>query len=287
MIINKLFKIGAFSFQIIYPDTLMLPINFLLFENPSVIPEYTYRLYVADTLPLSSKKIIAQRPDLTVLESSTGECRLIGIKGHNSNYAYYEEISEFYAEIHLIAQKVSNLNIDPIFTSLFSIERQMIKKNSLILHCAYIKYQDKAILFSAPSETGKTTQANLWEKYRNSNTINGDRALLRKINGNWTSCGWPVCGSSNVCNLDNSSIKAIVVLKQGMENHIEPLSPLQAFVQLYSQITINQWNFNFVQQAMNLLEDLINQIPIYQLTCNMTEDAVKCLENTLFPNCIL
>ena len=55
------------------------------------------------------------------------------------------------------------MHIDPMFTSLLALERRLVKKNSMILHCAYVEYQGEAILFSAPSETGKTTQANLWK----------------------------------------------------------------------------------------------------------------------------
>lgn len=279
---NKLFQIGTFCFQIICPDEVPFPTNFLLFEIIDGIPEYTYQFHITDTLPVPKGEIIAQRPDLTVFNTFIGECRLIGIKGHNTYYAFYKEISEFQSEIYLAIQEIAELNIDPVFTSLFSLERQIIKKDSLILHCAYVKYQNKAILFSAPSRTGKTTQANLWERYRGSYTVNGDRALLRKTYNQWIACGWPVCGSSNVCHLGETPIHSIVMLKQGEENQVVQLSPLQAFAQLYSQITINQWNLEFVNYAIHLIEDLTKQIPVYQLTCNMTEDAVKCLDNMLF-----
>ena len=145
-----------------------------------------------------------------------------------------------------------------------------------------MEYQGKGILFSAPSEIGKSTQASLWEKYRGSRTINGDRALLRKIKGKWTACGWPVCGSSEICSLGDTPIYAIVMLKQGEKNQAVPLSPFQAFAQLYPQITINQWNREFVQKAISGIEDLIAQVPVWQLTCDISEEAVNCLENALF-----
>ena len=153
----------------------------------------------------------------------------------------------------------------------------------MILHCAYIKYHGKSILFSAPSETGKSTQAGLWERYRGSETVNGDRALLRKIDGHWTACGWPVCGTSEICHLEDIPIHAVVMLRQGKENHVERLSPVQGFAQLYSQITVNQWNRDFVQRTAELIEDLVVHVPVWQLTCNISENAVQCLETALFP----
>lgn len=280
---NKLFQIGSFVFSLICPDVLSIPPNFYLFETKQGVSKYTYQLRVTDKIPLPDGEIIVRRPELTAYQTSTGESRLIGIKGQNSFYACYEEISNQQAEVFLSVKEISELHIDSIFTSLFALERHMIKKDSLILHCAYMVYQGKAILFSAPSGTGKSTQAELWKQYRGSRIVNGDRALLRKIDGAWSACGWPVCGSSDICESEDTPLYTIVMLRQGETNHIERLSPIQAFAQLYAQITINQWNPAFVQRAMELIEDLIGQVPVYQLTCTMTEDAVKCLEQAIFP----
>lgn len=280
---NKLFQIGSFVFSLICPDVLSIPPNFYLFETKQGVSKYTYQLRVTDKIPLPDGEIIVRRPELTAYQTSTGESRLIGIKGQNSFYACYEEISNQQAEVFLSVKEISELHIDSIFTSLFALERHMIKNDSLILHCAYMVYQGKAILFSAPSGTGKSTQAELWKQYRGSRIVNGDRALLRKIDGVWSACGWPVCGSSDICESEDTPLYTIVMLRQGETNYIERLSPIQAFTQLYAQTTINQWNPAFVQRAMELIEDLIGQVPVYQLTCNMTEDAVKCLEQAIFP----
>lgn len=159
----------------------------------------------------------------------------------------------------------------------------MIARDSLILHCAFTEYQGRAILFSAPSGTGKSTQAALWERYRGSRTVNGDRALLRRAGGVWTACGWPVCGSPEICGAGEVPIGAIVMLRQGKENRAERLVPARAFSLLYAQVTVNQWNPAFIRQAMALLEALIAQTPVVQLTCDMAEGAVRCLEGLLFP----
>ena len=115
--------------------------------------------------------------------------RYLGVKNISGYYGCYKEINENNAQIYLSSQFQWGMNVDPMFVSLLALERRMLKQNALILHCAYLKYEESAILFSAPSETGKTTQASLWEKYRQGKTINGDRALLRVIEGKWHACG--------------------------------------------------------------------------------------------------
>lgn len=281
---DKIFQIGSFCFHLICDENICIPEHFLQFEvkNPRR-SENTYHLATAFRLPAVREKILVRRSDLIVYGTDAGEARLIGIKGQVKPYALYRELSDQEAEIFLVADALDNLRFDPVFTSLFALERQMIQWDSMILHCAYIKYHGTAILFSAPSETGKSTQANLWERYRGSETVNGDRALLRKIDGQWTACGWPVCGTSEICHLEDTPIHAVVMLRQGKENQAERLSPMQAFAQLYSQITVNQWNRSFVQRAVELIEDLVAHVPVWQFTCDISEDAVQCLETVLFP----
>ena len=280
---DKIFQIGTFCFQVANVEGILIPSNFLLFEISDRISEFTYHLNVTSNLPLAGNEILASRDDLIIYKTVNGEERFIGMKGRNTHYACYREISDWEAEIFVAEAGIAALRYDTVFTSLFALERQMIWRESLILHCAYMEYQGHAVLFSAPSETGKSTQAALWERYRGSRTVNGDRALLRKIDGIWNACGWPVCGSSEICQKVDFPIYAIVMLRQGKKNHVERLTGVQAFSQIYSQITINQWNREFVMKAMELLDDLIKQVPIWQLTCDISENAVKCLESALFP----
>lgn len=282
---NKVFQIGSFCFRMICEKEILIPGNFLLFEvSKDVESVFTYQLRLVESLSVPEGKIFARRPDLTAFQTDAGEGRLIGSLGETEYYACYQEYSEEQADIQVSIREISDLQYDTVFTSLFALERQMILRQSLILHCAYMKYQGKAVLFSAPSETGKSTQADLWERYRGSRTINGDRALLRKIDDRWTACGWPVCGSSEICSLGDTPIHAIVMLCQGKTNQVERLSSFQAFTLLYAQITINQWNKEFVQKAIDAIEDLIEQVPVWQLTCDISENAVKCLETVLFPD---
>lgn len=280
----KYFRIGVFCFRFICEKDIEIPDNFLLFEvsqHNSV--EFTYYLKIVEQLLPVNGKIQARRSDLTVYETEAGEARLIGIKGQDDPYALYCEISSQEAEIYLVANAIESLHYDSVFVSLFALERQVIRRESMILHCAYIKYYEKAILFSAPSGIGKSTQAGLWAKYRGSETINGDRALLCKIDSRWTACGWPVCGSSEICNLGDIPICAVIMLRQGKDNHVERLSPIQAFLQLYSQITVNQWNREFTKKAVEMIEDLVTHVTVWQLTCDISEESVQCLEAALFP----
>lgn len=279
---DKLFRIGDFCFRVISDLPYAAPDHFQQFAIETGKPEYTYHIQEVQALPGVEGKRIARRPDMEVIQEGMKESRLIGIKGISGYYAYYREISSRKADIWVTKLVQELMPSDTVYGSLFALDRRMIERGGLILHCAYIEHHGRGILFSAPSGVGKSTQAALWEKYRNSVTVNGDRALLRKKEGKWLACAWPVCGSSQICKRVDVPVHAIVMLRQGKKNSVMRLSPIEAFRQLYPQVTVNQWNPEFVQAAINGIEDLILQVPVWQLTCDISEEAVQCLENALF-----
>lgn len=157
----------------------------------------------------------------------------------------------------------------------------MLVHNSLLLHCAYLRYGHEAILFSAPSGVGKSTQAGLWEQYQHGETINGDRALLQKVDGRWTASGWPVSGTSGVCKNSAAPIKAIVMLSQSADNQVRRMRGAEAVQALYTQVTVNYWNVPGVQKSLDIIEELAGQVPVWHLSCNISEDAVNCLKVAL------
>ena len=279
---DGLFLIGDFCFRLCWPEELALPENFMLFRTAAGEPEYSYRIMLTDRLPEPEGELIARRPDIRVFFNHGLESRVIGVKGGDF-YASYRETTERSAEIALLRREAENMRFDVMFTSLLALERRMARKDALILHCAYIRHQGEAILFSAPSETGKSTQADLWEKYRGSRTVNGDKALLQCVNGRWTARGWPVCGSSAICENLSTPIRAVVMLSQGQEDELRRLSPREAFTQLYSQITVNTWNRDFAGKNMALIEGLIARVPVFHLRCTISENAVRCLEKEIYP----
>lgn len=277
------FRISDFSFSLDCPDAVAPPENFLKFRSTSSEAEYRYTLVLSDELPPPAGTLAARRDDILIYWDGDRETRYLRIHGASTQdaYACCRELSSNSTQIFLRSFILGDLIYDTIFTSLFSLERRLIGRDALILHSSYNRYKGEAILFSAPSGTGKSTQAGLWERYRGAKQINGDRSLLRKIDGVWTACGWPVCGSSEICHNVDTPIRAIVMLSQAPENRIERLGAMAAFSRLYSQITINRWDRAFTMHAMDLIDALVKEVPIYHLACTISEEAVNCLDEAL------
>lgn len=280
---EKTFQTGSFSFRLKFPEELVLPVDMEKFLVETDSADYTYIITAVDILPEAEGELIVNRVDLQVFRNGEGlESRLIGVKGEERPYALYRETAQKHAQVFVGRWYLDGVaKYEVVFLSLLALERRLSERPCLILHCAYLEYQGKAMLFSAPSGTGKTTQAGLWEQYRGSRTVNGDKALLEYDGKAWTANGWPVCGTSEVCENKKLPIGCIVMLSQAKLNQAWRLRPAEAFTSLYGQITMNRWEREGLVKNLDLLERLVGKVPIYHLACDISEDAVKTLEQEL------
>lgn len=161
------------------------------------------------------------------------------------------------------------------------IEHFSIQNKGFILHSSYIIHNGKAILFTAPSGTGKSTQADLWEKYRGAEIINGDRSIVRCLEEGIFACGLPFSGSSQICKNVTVPLGAIVYLGQAPQNELERLSGSKAFRTIWEGVSVNTWDAEDVATCMDLVKKVVEEIPIYRFDCLPDESAVKFLEQTL------
>lgn len=171
--------------------------------------------------------------------------------------------------------------------NILGLEKLLLRYNALILHASFIRWQGKGILFSAPSGTGKSTQAALWEKYMEAEVLNGDRAGIRYTDGGWRAYGLPYAGTSRIFRNSSAPIHAIVVLRQSPENQIRPMRTAEALCTLLPEFSAHRWDSVFMNSVLDIAGELISQIPIYCLECRPDREAVQLLHDTLFGEDIL
>lgn len=152
---------------------------------------------------------------------------------------------------------------------------------AFLLHSSRIEVCGKAVLFTAPSQTGKTTQARLWSFFEHAEMVGNDRTILRKNDNEFNTYGYPVDGSSPIYRNERLPLGAIVVLRQGAENHIQRLSVPQALKCLMEQTAMDTWNASERMAIQQLWLDLLEEYPVYLLTCRADKDAVVCLKQQL------
>lgn len=150
-----------------------------------------------------------------------------------------------------------------------------------VLHGSFIEWEGGAILFSAPSGVGKSTQAALWQKYAGATVVNGDRVLLRELDGRYYACGYPACGSSDVCLNEMLPIRAIVLLEQAGENEVTALSAGEKIRRLLTGMELYRWHEGELDRALRFCEGLVDALPVPLLRCRPDEGAVRALQSYL------
>lgn len=193
-----------------------------------------------------------------------------------------EMLAEHRKELLLYKPFVENIGIDDRrLLNTIAFEKDLARQHKVILHSSFIETDCGAILFTAPCQTGKSTQAELWRKYKAAKVHNGDRTCIWKEEDVWYAGGIPWCGTSGIMHNVKVTLKAIVVLSQGPENVIRRLKVRELIPNVIKQTTINSWDPEMLSIARNLWLDLAGDLPVYHLSCLPDQGAVDVLAKEL------
>ncbi len=203
-----------------------------------------------------------------------------GTDGSVSLVIYKNDLKECQLYINEAVFPDTIRSIDKVL-QLLPMKQLLTYHHTLMLHSSRISYDHKAIVFTAPSHTGKTTQSKLWSQYEASQIVSNDRSLLRKIDNTYYTFGYPVDGSSPIYSNEEIPLGAIVVLRQDKENIIEKLSVQLALKYLMEQTAYDNWNNEERVTVMQLWLNLLEMCPVYMLKCRPDKDAVQCLKQQL------
>ncbi|MCI6059647.1 MAG: hypothetical protein MR729_00620 [Dorea sp.] len=160
-------------------------------------------------------------------------------------------------------------------------EALLMHEQRIMLHSSCVETPFGGVLFSGPSGVGKSTQADLWCRYGEGRLLNGDRTIIHSENGVWRAYGSPYAGSSRCYVNDSCPICAIVILKQGANCKLRKLEIAEGFQKIFSGFTVNSWDREYVAFACDIAEALASQLPVYELACTPTKNAVRILETEL------
>lgn len=162
-----------------------------------------------------------------------------------------------------------------------ALELPFLFYHAFWLHASLVAWKDKGIVFTAPSGTGKSTQAELWQKYLGASILNGDRVLLRNHGSQWRGHGSIYAGSSHIYSNDSAKVHMLIILEQGQENKLIRLKPSEAFSEIYSGILTNPWDTEFTNRIIDEIMDLIAFVPVYRFRCRPDQDAVEMVRDEL------
>ncbi|MBQ6413306.1 MAG: hypothetical protein IJI19_07500 [Ruminococcus sp.] len=159
----------------------------------------------------------------------------------------------------------------------------IIDKGGFFLHCSCLKYKDEAIIFTAPSGTGKSTHSALWRRHFGDDVvmINDDKPLVREKDGRFYIYGTPWNGKHSIGNNTSAPIRAVVFLSQAPENKATPISPIDAMALLLQQ-TVLPSNKAALSKLLDMLGRLVENIPMYRLGCTISDEAVTTIYQEIY-----
>ena len=248
------------------------------FLGDSDTPDYSFEVIKTDSLP--------EKTGVCLLESKTNSVYRDGETEKNySAFLKGRELStvDFACRVtdgRLYISEDCQLNEYSVFEGL-RLPELLLDKGIGLLHCSFIEYEGQAILFAGEKQVGKSTQAGLWQKYKNTFTVNGDRAGLYFKDNKLFAGGIPYCGMSDICENKNMPVRAIICLSKGTENEIKGLSAFDAFMALLGQFSYNTWDKNAVNKVTDLVTKIVENVPVYGYSCRKDESAVSFLEEFL------
>ncbi|GHV26576.1 hypothetical protein FACS18948_2530 [Clostridia bacterium] len=167
------------------------------------------------------------------------------------------------------------------YANAFMFEKMLLAHDAVMLHCSLIETNGKGVAFTAPSQTGKSTQARLWETHRGARIINGDRAIMRLVNEGIYAYGSPWAGSSGIFVNEGIRLNAIVALEQAKDNKVRKLTNTEALNFFLIGTSLPMWDEALLDKGLAVIERILTETNLLMLSCTPDERAVRALEDSL------
>lgn len=158
-----------------------------------------------------------------------------------------------------------------------SLERMLLHFGRVILHASAVLHQGKAYVFTAPSGTGKSTQADIWQREFGAQIMNGDKVILGVTPDGITAFGGPVAGSSGIYKNIEAPVAAILQLKQDSQNMVVNANNRIGYMALYSGMVKSSSDQHFNEALLPYIETIIKTVPVLTLRCRPDRGAVQCV----------
>lgn len=218
----------------------------------------------------------------------------------NNRFTLVEEVSrdyhttesgEFFVEVTDSDIKNSRSMADEQFGDDYheslSVYRKIAEKlphyDAFLFHGSVIEYEGKAYIITANSGVGKTTHTRLWlsEFGDNVSIINGDKPIVRFIDGIPFACGTPWQGKENLGKNDMKPIGGIAFLERGVENRAGTISPDEAIIRFMKQIYLPKTDPTALKKTLALSNRILNSVRLVRLECNMNPEAAHVSKEAL------
>lgn len=163
------------------------------------------------------------------------------------------------------------------------IATKLLDFDAFVMHGTVINVENKGIIFTALSGTGKTTHMLYWREMLGDKLtiINGDKPIIRFFGGIPYAYGTPWAGKEGFNTNSKTELNDICLIERAEINEVIPLEGIQVvsvFVkQIYQPPTTNA-----VLKTYDLADKLLKYCNLRKIRCTKDISAAKTAYNTIF-----
>ena len=186
-------------------------------------------------------------------------------------------------KIYLNPNEVKDLKMQEYVLSGIMFLEIALMEGYLPLHASAIAFDDDAILFSAPSQTGKSTHTKYWKSYFKERVefINDDKPLLFYRDNICYVTGTPFSGKSTLNKNIVKPVKSIIFLSQGKSNKIESFSSTES-LKYFLQNTWRPKEESLWDKTFQTIDQIMSDLPIYHFQATHDISSVLAIYQTLY-----
>ncbi len=226
----------------------------------------------------------------------------LGIAGLNitldNNFSYIEEQAEEYLSSNekpdfVVSASEEDLAFEAEHSDFWCSEgylesialyRKIAEKipeyEALVFHGAVIAYKGNAYAVTARSGVGKTTHLRLWLRQFGNQVyiLNGDKPILRIIDGKVYAAGTPWRGKEGYGVNGMIPLKGIAFINRATDNYAKKLTPDEAAVKFLSQVYMPSRSSS-VSKTLITANNIVSRVPFYKFYVNMESEAAVMARN--------
>jgi hypothetical protein len=169
------------------------------------------------------------------------------------------------------------------------IMHRLTQEKAVELHsCGIVTGEGIGNLFVGHSGAGKSTTTRLWTAREDVEVLSDDRIIVRRDegigdererSGRMRMYGTPWHGEAAYASPGSAPLARIFVLQHGYGNRLTPLARSHAVAELFARSFVPFHRHEYVDAALEFLQELVDAVPCYRYAFEPNEGAVERILN--------
>ena len=240
-------------------------------------PDFELNFSFTDCLPEPEKNHICLNTEESVVEINQNRCLCFyKNRGRDGFYAVRKQLAGSSMIDVLLDSSIRDRLWTRIVLNTIGIEDIAVQSGGIVFHSSFIERKGSAVLFTGPCSIGKSTQARLWNEYKGTPVINGDKTYIYVDDDTVYASGLPFSGSSGICENRAMPLDFIVRLEKAKKNDVKNLSPKEAFFTVMDSCYVP---FGLGAKASEIAALITQKCKICSFACLPDETAVDALDD--------